>query len=879
MKSDYKNLTFKELYNQIFKDGIVTKQNKDRLFKLAKANEDIKTIEKMANELDFKSAKAFLSKQKNLSLEDTIKNSDALSFKKLVDEGADISKIKVSDLIDKRHDDEIIKIFIKKGYYVNVAQLVKKKFDIKTIKLALDNGAKVDDVDNSGLTGILYACEYKNNNILKLLLSNGANPNKSNSSRTSPLLISIDKGCYENVKILLEYHADVNFQSSIDGVTPLIAALDDKNLEIAKLLLTEGTNIDVNLQDINNSTALTKAAYENYIDIVKLLLTKKDIKLNLQGYMGGTALLNAVQNQNSEIAYLLLDAGADASISNEFNTNALNYALENLDYEMSNLLIKKGIIPIVKKLDQKQIDIQNNSQMLTQKFIEKLKELIKNKEVALNLIKEIILCKKIKTDFLNEYRLDIDLKKIDKNNLNKEIIEFIETLLTEELIMLEKINKKRIPEIMLMGYKIDFFKKHINIIMQQFLLGIYSNDQYSNIKHDEYENEYLYRLILRDQIDGKVIVDIYENSLIHNFETNIGKRFRVEYKRINENLYYDKKCGYIMIINDYFVEKPLKGGVAIHKFNLVDEFNNIISTSNKLIHNPKLLSNKLKKFSEPKLKYTNHDWDQSNLTYEKFISDARDGWNEIKNDILILTKDENNNSKLYLNIESFLFNKHLGNVTPSGELVCWGKGDDKFTEGWSSDKIIKIGNKPHTDKTFKIIMDYFKSLFVIKQDSKDLKLLKKFTKLRKENIYDFKLDLEQIKTVDHENIFTDVERLEFALSTILSEINDRVDRGNEVKVIIEPDKKTNTVVLKIIHIGSTSKSDVDDLVNAINKSGFKGIYENLRSVCDWSIETFCSDEKRYKIDYLYQEIDNNKPHSYPIENEIEGFTHILRFYV
>ena len=60
MKSDYKNLTFKELYNQIFKDGVVTKQNKDRLFKLAKANEDIKTIEKMANELDFKSAKAFL---------------------------------------------------------------------------------------------------------------------------------------------------------------------------------------------------------------------------------------------------------------------------------------------------------------------------------------------------------------------------------------------------------------------------------------------------------------------------------------------------------------------------------------------------------------------------------------------------------------------------------------------------------------------------------------------------------------------------------------------------------------------------------------------------------------------------------------------------
>ena len=37
MKPNTKSLTFEELYNQIFNDGIITKQNKDILYKSAKA--------------------------------------------------------------------------------------------------------------------------------------------------------------------------------------------------------------------------------------------------------------------------------------------------------------------------------------------------------------------------------------------------------------------------------------------------------------------------------------------------------------------------------------------------------------------------------------------------------------------------------------------------------------------------------------------------------------------------------------------------------------------------------------------------------------------------------------------------------------------------
>ena len=101
-------LNLQELKILVFEKQQATKQNKDRLFKLAKADKDIATIEKLRDELDFKSAKVYLEKLDNLSLNDAISNRDLDTFKKLVDDGGNISSIKVSELIEKKYDDEFI---------------------------------------------------------------------------------------------------------------------------------------------------------------------------------------------------------------------------------------------------------------------------------------------------------------------------------------------------------------------------------------------------------------------------------------------------------------------------------------------------------------------------------------------------------------------------------------------------------------------------------------------------------------------------------------------------------------------------------------------------------------------------------------------------
>ena len=60
------------------------------------------------------------------------------------------------------------------------------------------------------------------------------------------------------------------YKQNRSGYTALIFAVEYNNIEMVKLLLNAGANIDK--QDDQGYTALIRAAYNNYREIVKLLL-------------------------------------------------------------------------------------------------------------------------------------------------------------------------------------------------------------------------------------------------------------------------------------------------------------------------------------------------------------------------------------------------------------------------------------------------------------------------------------------------------------------------------------------------------------------------------------------------------------------------------
>ncbi len=330
-----KKMNLQELKKLIFDQGEKNKSNKDRLFKLAKVAQDMKTIEKMRDELGFKSARMYLDKLDNLSLEDAIKNRDFEIFKKRIENGSDISKIKTDDLIDMKYDDTFIELLIKKGRYVNIANLARKKYKPETIKLAIENSANANETYEN-MSGLFFAIKNNQKSIVELLLSFDININKKFAHGITALSFAVlGDANIDIIKVLLNNGADINTQV-FNGFTPLISASDGNNIEIVKLLLEYGA--DINKQTGSKGTALILAAVKNNVEIVKILL-EHGADVNIVEITGATALDIAEANNNQKIVNLLLEYGSKES---QDDWLPLTQAFIDKDIKKIDSLLKKG---------------------------------------------------------------------------------------------------------------------------------------------------------------------------------------------------------------------------------------------------------------------------------------------------------------------------------------------------------------------------------------------------------------------------------------------------------------------------------------------------------------------------------------------------------
>lgn len=108
--------------------------------------------------------------------------------------------------------------------------------------------------------------------IARSLISHGANVNCSSPFET-PLGSAIKRNYVDLIKLLVESGADVNLEFG-SGYTyyPLTLAVNIRNIEVIRFLLDNGA--DPNVRTQNRITPLYIASYENRLRIVKLLLSK-----------------------------------------------------------------------------------------------------------------------------------------------------------------------------------------------------------------------------------------------------------------------------------------------------------------------------------------------------------------------------------------------------------------------------------------------------------------------------------------------------------------------------------------------------------------------------------------------------------------------------
>ncbi|HZQ48111.1 MAG TPA: ankyrin repeat domain-containing protein [Verrucomicrobiae bacterium] len=204
---------------------------------------------------------------------------------------------------------------------------------VNVARLLLANHANVNAQTTAGTpTGwrpLHFAVDAGQNDLVKLLLDNGAdpdavipiyyaagdnttdnyhNPNDPKYSGCTPLLMTIinRNDRKETARLLIEHKANVNLGDT-NGLAPLALAARYRREDIAELLLANGA--DVNLRDRSGQSPLSEAVRSPSVEMVKLILAHKP-NLETLDQSHWTPLQWAIATDPLEIVALLLDAGA-----------------------------------------------------------------------------------------------------------------------------------------------------------------------------------------------------------------------------------------------------------------------------------------------------------------------------------------------------------------------------------------------------------------------------------------------------------------------------------------------------------------------------------------------------------------------------------------
>jgi len=199
---------------------------------------------------------------------------------------------------------------------------------------------------------LLNAVKRENVNAIRKLLNNGANVNQNIGNGRSPLIQASSNGNLELVKLLLAKGADVNKANDKNGETPLYQASKWGHANVVKVLMAKGA--DVNKATKKGFTPLIAASMEGHMEVVTLLLAAPGIDVNKANKDGTTPLYWASYYGRTEVAKVLLKAGADVDKADKDGVTPLHVASYEGHMDIVKLFLAKGA-------DINQVDVDGES--------------------------------------------------------------------------------------------------------------------------------------------------------------------------------------------------------------------------------------------------------------------------------------------------------------------------------------------------------------------------------------------------------------------------------------------------------------------------------------------------------------------------------------
>lgn len=208
--------------------------------------------------------------------------------------------------------------------------------DVYTIKSCLDNGFNIDGrlPTRKGRpqreTALMIAAELGNVSLAKLLIARGADLNAEAEFQIAALHNAITFNHPTIVNLLLKSGAEIKADSLI------LAATTKIDLRITRSLLKHGA--DPNTQNKSfRQTALHMAAFHDRTDVARLLI-RAGAEVNIRDKHGFGPISNAISHSSKAMFNLLLKCGADPELQPE----ALGFAAWEGRLPYVKLLVEYG---------------------------------------------------------------------------------------------------------------------------------------------------------------------------------------------------------------------------------------------------------------------------------------------------------------------------------------------------------------------------------------------------------------------------------------------------------------------------------------------------------------------------------------------------------
>src|SRR5262245_15758234 len=221
------------------------------------------------------------------------------------------------------------------------------KVDYELLDALIAKKAKADVANEFGATPLAEAVKVTDARMVKTLLAAGAGVESVNLDGETALMLAIKTGELPIVQMLINAGANVNTVEKQHLQTPLMyaAAAEKSAGAMVKLLLSKGADVKprslsydwpshiseeprVQYHPFGGLTALLYAARDGCYDCVDALIAKgADINMPTTPE-GVTPLMIALDNDNNDIAKLLLDRGANPSLWDWYGRTALYIAID-----------------------------------------------------------------------------------------------------------------------------------------------------------------------------------------------------------------------------------------------------------------------------------------------------------------------------------------------------------------------------------------------------------------------------------------------------------------------------------------------------------------------------------------------------------------------